>query len=153
METEQWKSSTRLERERSSRTTASGSGPTRYGLIGSKYLDAGWGKRVCQIYADSREWDTRAYPAGFFDTAFIDGGHAADIVANDTRRAIQLVRPGGLVVWHDFCPLDEVDAVMRAARATSYEFIIGAPRRDWRAFHEALLGGAQLAAVRHSVPP
>ena len=87
-----------------------------YGLIGRKYLDAGWGKRVCQVYADSREWDTRAYPDGFFDTAFIDGGHAADIVENDTRLALRLVRTGGLIVWHDFCPLEEVTRACTSTR-------------------------------------
>ena len=56
------------------------------GLIGRKYLNAGWGSRVCQIYSDTRTWDTRHYPRGFFDSAFIDGGHAYDVVANDTRR-------------------------------------------------------------------
>jgi len=79
-----------------------------YGLIGRKYLDAGWGKRVCQIYADSREWDTRAYPDGFFDTAFIDGGHTAAVVESDTRQALRLVRAGGLLMWHDFCPQEDV---------------------------------------------
>jgi predicted O-methyltransferase YrrM len=79
-----------------------------YGQIGRKYLQAGWGKRVCQIYADSREWDTSAYPDGFFDSCLIDGGHTADIVENDTAIATRLVRPGGLVVWHDFCPEPDV---------------------------------------------
>ena len=79
-----------------------------YGLIGRKYLDAGMGNRVCQIYADSRKWDTRAYPDGFFDTAFIDGGHTTDVVESDTSHALRLVRRGGLIVWHDFCPLEEV---------------------------------------------
>jgi len=79
-----------------------------YGLIGRKYLDSGWGKRVCQIYTDSREWDTRAYPDGFFDTAFIDGGHTAPVVESDTNHALRLVRAGGLVIWHDFCPQDDV---------------------------------------------
>lgn len=79
-----------------------------HGMIGFNYLKAGWGKRVCQIYADSREWDTRAYPDGFFDTALIDGGHTADIVANDTSKTLRLVRSGGLVMWHDFCPDPDV---------------------------------------------
>ena len=87
-----------------------------YGLIGRKYLEAGWGTRVCQIYADSRDWDTRAYPDGFFDTAFIDGSHTAEVVASDTRRAVRLVRPGGLVIWHDFCPLDEVTRACESTR-------------------------------------
>jgi predicted O-methyltransferase YrrM len=79
-----------------------------YGMIGFNYLKAGWGKRVCQIYADSREWDTRAYPDGFFDTALIDGGHTADVVESDTRNSLRLVRSGGLIMWHDFCPDDAV---------------------------------------------
>lgn len=87
-----------------------------YGQIGRKYLQAGWGKRVCQIYADSREWDTRAYPDGFFDTCLIDGGHAADIVENDTALAMRLVRPGGLVMWHDFCPDPEVLSACESPR-------------------------------------
>jgi hypothetical protein len=86
------------------------------GMIGRHYLDAGWGKRVCQIYADSREWDTRAYPDGFFDTAFVDGSHAADVVENDTRKAIRLVRGRGLVIWHDFCPLDDVTQACQSTR-------------------------------------
>jgi hypothetical protein len=87
-----------------------------YGLIGRKYLQAGWGKRVCQIYADTRQWDTRAYPDGFFDTVFVDGGHRADIVKNDTALAVRLVRPGGLVIWHDFCPKVDVTEACRSTR-------------------------------------
>ena len=87
-----------------------------HGLIGRKYLNANLGHRVCQIYADSRSWDTRNYPPGFFDSAFIDGGHAADIVANDTKLAIELVRPGGLLLWHDFCPLPEVASACSSTR-------------------------------------
>jgi len=87
-----------------------------HGLIGRKYLNAGVGHRVCQIYADTRAWDTRNYPRGFFDSAFIDSGHAYDIVANDTRLAIELVRPGGLVIWHDFCPLPEVTSACASTR-------------------------------------
>jgi hypothetical protein len=79
-----------------------------FGMIGTKYLRAGWGKRVCQIYADSREWDTSAYPDGFFDTVLIDGGHQGDIVENDTAIATRLVRAGGIVMWHDFCDTPDV---------------------------------------------
>jgi hypothetical protein len=77
--------------------------------IGHKYRTGGWGKRVCQIYCDSREWETAAYPDAFFDSVFIDGGHAKDIIESDSARALRLVRRGGLVIWHDFCPDDEVN--------------------------------------------
>jgi len=86
----------------------SGSDATYYqtdalGFIGRLYLEAGMGRRACQIYCDSRHWDTSNYPAGFFDSAFIDGGHQKDVVISDTRKALSLVRPGGLFLWHDYC--------------------------------------------------
>mgnify|MGYP001569251465 CR=1 FL=1 len=74
------------------------------GFIGRFYLEKGLGHRVCQIYSDSRKWDTSNYPPGFFDSALVDGGHTYELVDNDTRKALQLVRSGGLVLWHDFCP-------------------------------------------------
>ncbi|WP_172793635.1 tetratricopeptide repeat protein [Candidatus Desulfofervidus auxilii] len=74
------------------------------GFIGRRYLEKELGHRVCQIYCDSRKWDISNYPPGFFDTILIDGGHTKDIVINDTRKAFRLLRQGGIVMWHDFCP-------------------------------------------------
>ena len=106
-------------------------------MIGRKYLARNLGSRVCQIYSDSREWDVTNYPAGFFDTVLIDGGHDADVVLNDTRKALRLVRSGGLVMWHDFCPDDEIvrdfstcAGVVNAIRDMSGEFA-GLSRLVW----------------------
>ena len=74
------------------------------GFIGWKYLAAGYGSRVCQIYSDSRAWDTSNIPEGFFDSVLIDGSHETETVKSDTRKALPLLRPGGLMLWHDFCP-------------------------------------------------
>lgn len=74
------------------------------GFIGRNYIDQGFGHRVNQIYCDTRDWDTRQYPSGFFDSALVDGGHLKEVVANDTRKAFSVLRPGGLLMWHDFCP-------------------------------------------------
>jgi hypothetical protein len=74
------------------------------GFIGRFYLEKCLGHRVCQIYCDSRNWDISNYPDGFFDTVLIDGGHQEDIVINDTRKGLKLLRSGGIIMWHDFCP-------------------------------------------------
>ena len=66
------------------------------------------GNRVCQIYCDSRDWDATNYPADFFDSVLIDGGHQPEVVVSDTHKALQVLRPGGLIMWHDFCPLPEI---------------------------------------------
>jgi predicted O-methyltransferase YrrM len=73
-------------------------------FIGHRYRSAGYGPRVTQIHCDSREWNIAEYTPGFFDTALIDGGHSEEVVLSDTSKALAVVRPGGLILWHDFCP-------------------------------------------------
>lgn len=75
-----------------------------FNFIGHLVHEASLGHRVCQILCDSREWDISAYPPGFFDSVLLDGGHDAQTVISDTRKALALVRDGGLLLWHDFCP-------------------------------------------------
>jgi len=84
------------------------------GEIGKLYRQAGYGHRVCQIYSDSCQWETRNYPSEFFDSVLIDGGHQAPVVLNDTLKAIQLLCPGGLCMWHDFAPDPAVFGVSSA---------------------------------------
>lgn len=43
------------------------------------------------------------------DAAFIDGDHGRAAVEHDTALARQLVRPGGIIVWHDYHDLGNVD--------------------------------------------
>jgi predicted O-methyltransferase YrrM len=78
------------------------------GYIGRIYREKGLGNRVCQIYCDSRDWDSSNYPPGFFDSVLIDGGHDSEVVVNDTRKALQVLRRGGVIMWHDFCPVPEI---------------------------------------------
>lgn len=88
-----------------------------FGAVGWQYLQRGLGHRVCQIYCDSRGWDSSNLPPGFFDTVLIDGGHSKDVVVSDTQKALPLVRRGGLIMWHDFCaaePFPSTVGVMRA---------------------------------------
>lgn len=87
--------------------------------IGRLYREKGLGHRVCQVYCDSRAWDTSAYPADFFDSVLIDGGHSREVVISDTRKALAVLRPGGLLLWHDFCPRPEVIAASPAVQGVT----------------------------------
>jgi predicted O-methyltransferase YrrM len=78
--------------------------------IGRLYREKELAHRVCQIFCDSRNWDTSAYPTAFFDSVFIDGGHQTDVVISDTRKALSVLRSGGMIIWHDFCPIKEICA-------------------------------------------
>ncbi|MBG0510059.1 FkbM family methyltransferase [Agrobacterium sp. MOPV5] len=95
--------------------------------IGRLYREAGLASRVTQLLMDSREFDTSAFDSDFFDTVLIDGGHTADVVANDTEKALQVVRPGGLVMWHDFCPDPSILAEQIAAQG-----VVEAVLRNWK---------------------
>lgn len=57
--------------------------------------------KIHQLYGDSAKFDYAPYK-GKCDIVFVDGSHALAYVANDTEAAFQLVRPGGLVMWHDY---------------------------------------------------
>ena len=41
-----------------------------------------------------------------FDLIFVDGSHRFEDVVEDSRLALDLLAPGGIVVWHDYRPND-----------------------------------------------
>jgi predicted O-methyltransferase YrrM len=47
-----------------------------------------------------------------FDLIFIDGCHYFDYVKKDTENALQYLRPGGIVVWHDYGEFKDVSKVV-----------------------------------------
>jgi predicted O-methyltransferase YrrM len=44
-----------------------------------------------------------------FDACFIDGDHSARVVEHDSHLARALVRPGGVIIWHDYHQSDHVN--------------------------------------------
>lgn len=72
--------------------------------IGWRYRAAGFGARVHQILCNSLDLDVGQWSPGFFDSVFIDGGHTVEVVTSDTEKTLPLLRSGGLMIWHDFCP-------------------------------------------------
>jgi len=57
--------------------------------------------KIRQIFGDSKEFDETPY-LGKCDLIFIDGSHAYSYVESDTRKALRMLGPGGIVVWHDY---------------------------------------------------
>lgn len=57
--------------------------------------------RIEQLLGDSKALDETPY-RGSMDLVFVDGGHARSYVESDSRKALAMVRPGGLVLWHDY---------------------------------------------------
>lgn len=54
-------------------------------------------------------FDLKPDELGEMDVVFIDGDHSGPAVAHDTALAQQVLRPGGLIIWHDYHDLGTVD--------------------------------------------
>lgn len=57
--------------------------------------------KVRQLYGDSKALDETPW-AGRCDLIFVDGSHAASYVESDSRKALRMLAPGGVVLWHDY---------------------------------------------------
>lgn len=56
--------------------------------------------KVKYLKADSAEFDTTPY-RGKMDLVFVDGYHSYEYVKNDTEKGLEMLRPGGIIAWHD----------------------------------------------------
>ncbi|HYC76141.1 MAG TPA: class I SAM-dependent methyltransferase [Planctomycetota bacterium] len=65
------------------------------------YDDTPAARKIQQLYGDSKTFDETPW-LGACDLVFVDGSHARSYVESDSRKALRMVRPGGLVLWHDY---------------------------------------------------
>jgi len=77
---------------------------------------------VHQLYGDTLAKDTRLVLmtlTRMFDMVFIDAGHNYFACLSDSLLALALVRPGGLIVWHDYKDQDVGKDVIRVVDVIS----------------------------------
>lgn len=70
-------------------------------MIGHKYKGEQGEERITQLFGNSVSYDYSPY-LGKMDFVFVDAAHDYFHGLSDSRTALKLVRPGGVVVWHDF---------------------------------------------------
>ncbi len=68
---------------------------------GYKYKRHPLGKKVVQLLGDSLRFDFSPYRASV-DFIFVDAAHTYPYVMSDTRAALEMLRPDGIVLWHDY---------------------------------------------------
>ena len=61
------------------------------------------GGKVTFLRADSAKFDTAPYLESM-DLIFVDGAHSYEYVKNDTVKGLEMLRPGGIIAWHDCTP-------------------------------------------------
>lgn len=75
--------------------------------IGRQFHNTPHADRIRQVYGDSARLDWDRFGSEL-DLVFIDGCHAFDYVKSDSDNATRRLRPGGVVVWHDYGMMEDV---------------------------------------------
>lgn len=74
--------------------------------------------KIRQHYGDSKAFE-HASLAGKCDLVFVDGSHAYSYLVSDSRKALEMVAPGGIVLWHDYRGIYKPRGVYKALNALS----------------------------------
>jgi predicted O-methyltransferase YrrM len=69
--------------------------------------------KIEQLYGDSTRFDFSAFH-GQVDLVFVDGGHSYEVARSDTRNALTMLRPGGVILWDEFANYGDYHDVTRA---------------------------------------
>jgi predicted O-methyltransferase YrrM len=74
--------------------------------------------KVKQLFGDSKSFDETPYLEAC-DLIFVDGSHAYSYVVSDSRKALRMVKPGGVILWHDYS--GEQEGVFRGMNELAQE--------------------------------
>jgi hypothetical protein len=85
-------------------------------ITGIDYRGKGVDQKIIQLFGDSTEFDFTSFHDKV-DIVFIDGAHNYPVVLSDTKNALQMVRKGGVIIWHDFGFYHEYNDIVRAVLA------------------------------------
>ena len=85
----------------------------RQSETGIDYAGCDVASKIEQLYGDSTRFDFRSL-YGQVDLVFVDGGHDYEVVRSDTRNALAMLRPGGVVIWDEFANYGDYHDVTRA---------------------------------------
>lgn len=69
--------------------------------VGSYFKDTTFEQQTVQVWGDSTQIDLSAY-YDQMDIVFVDAGHTYPYTKSDTGNALKMIRPGGVILWHDY---------------------------------------------------
>jgi hypothetical protein len=100
--------------------SALGSAIAESGFVDFFYEGAPEAAKIEQLLGDSKAFDETRF-LGACDLVFVDGSHARSYVESDSRKALRMVRPGGIVFWHDYSGPRRTPGVFAALNALARE--------------------------------
>jgi predicted O-methyltransferase YrrM len=75
--------------------------PSVANFLGTWFRGSDRERFITQLLQDSRSFDPAPYDRQM-DLVFIDADHSYEGVKNDTEKALRMLAPGGILLWHDF---------------------------------------------------
>ncbi|MDQ6789510.1 MAG: class I SAM-dependent methyltransferase [Candidatus Dormibacteraeota bacterium] len=84
---------------------------------GARYAGTPEAARITQLFGDSGTFDFSPYK-GKMDLVYIDASHSYSYAKSDTEAALQLLSPGGTVVWDDYTYYPGLFAYLNELAAT-----------------------------------
>lgn len=70
-------------------------------VSGERFIGHPMADKITQVFGDSATYPFTDHHNSI-DLAFIDGSHAYEYVLNDSNKVLSIMRPGGLIIWHDY---------------------------------------------------
>jgi predicted O-methyltransferase YrrM len=100
--------------EASALTNATKGNVERSTYTGTDYKGKDAEGKIRQLYHSSPAFDFSPY-FGKIDIVFVNGVHHYEAAKSDTINALQMVKPNGFIIWHDFANYGDTNGVTRAA--------------------------------------
>jgi hypothetical protein len=75
--------------------------------VGIRFRATPFERKIHQLLEDSALLDTQNL-RNQVNLVFIDGAHSYEYASNDTAKALEMVAPGGTIVWHDYMVWNQV---------------------------------------------
>jgi predicted O-methyltransferase YrrM len=69
---------------------------------GMYFRDTPVSGKIEQLWGDSALFDETSL-RGKVDLILVDAAHSYEYVRSDTTKALAMLRPGGVILWHDYC--------------------------------------------------
>ncbi len=69
--------------------------------VGERFKNKPAEKKIKHLFGDSAKFDYSKF-SDSMDLVFIDGNHQYDNVKADSEGAFEMIKPGGLIIWHDY---------------------------------------------------
>ncbi len=70
--------------------------------VGMKFRDTPEARKITMHLVSAEAYAKSGVPEKSFDMIFVDGDHSYAGVLHDSQLAMRLIRPGGIICWHDY---------------------------------------------------